>query len=245
MSISVKNSDGSWLQVAGQGRAEYGASTVRTGTVTFTALVNSWNVVEITFDTPMPDDDYLVIFESTNVAYVHVQQVMSKTINGFNAIVWNRDELTSSHPGYIKYTAFKLYTDTEYNKVLSAIPIKQEFMITPPPATIPADTYIDTGVSAEASGVCIVSINVYGYTDSIPLYIPQLTAMYTFTGTNGVQVNPLATSTTCHNGTCNGTIAIKQGTTGTAPKIQFKLDKTLDTVEYVKVTKYIIGGMAQ
>ena len=118
MSISVKDSGGNWVQCAGQGKAEYGASTVRTGTVTFTALENSWNVVEISFDTPMPDDDYLVIFESSNVAYVHVQQVMSKTINGFNAIVWNRDELTSSHPGYIKYTAFKLYTDTEYNKLV-------------------------------------------------------------------------------------------------------------------------------
>ena len=126
MSISVKNSNGDWVQCAGQGRAEYGASTVRTGTVTFTALADSWNVVEITFDTPMPDDDYLVIFEATNVAYVHVQQVMSKTINGFNAIVWNRDELTSSRPGYIKYTAFKLYTDTEYNQVLnSMIRVKQ------------------------------------------------------------------------------------------------------------------------
>ena len=79
----------------------------KSGVVNFNCGENSWNTVDITFDSPMPDTDYVVTLESSNVAYVHVQNVTFKTVNGFTVIVWNRDALTDNS-GIINWQAFKI-----------------------------------------------------------------------------------------------------------------------------------------
>lgn len=79
----------------------------KSGTVNFYCGENSWNTVDITFDSPMPDTDYVVTLESGNTAYVHVQNVTFKTVNGFTVIVWNRDALTDLR-GIINWQAFKI-----------------------------------------------------------------------------------------------------------------------------------------
>lgn len=77
------------------------------GTVNFNCSENNWNTVDIAFDSPMPDTDYVVTLESGNTAYVHVQNVTFKTVNGFTVIVWNRDALTDNR-GIINWQAFKI-----------------------------------------------------------------------------------------------------------------------------------------
>ena len=79
----------------------------KSGTVNFSCSENSWTTVDITFDSPMPDTDYAVTLESGNTAYVHVQNVTFKTVNGFTVIVWNRDTLTDNR-GIINWSAFKI-----------------------------------------------------------------------------------------------------------------------------------------
>ena len=59
-----KNTNGVLTPVAGRGKAEYGASTVRKGTATYTgATIGSYPIINVTFDTPMPDADYEIFFD--------------------------------------------------------------------------------------------------------------------------------------------------------------------------------------
>ena len=80
----------------------------KSGTVNFTCGANQWNTVDVNFDSPMPDADYVVTLESGNTAYVHVQNVTTKSTNGFTIIVWNRDALTADGPGIINWQAYKI-----------------------------------------------------------------------------------------------------------------------------------------
>lgn len=80
----------------------------KSGTVNFTCGANLWNTVDVNFDSPMPDADYVVTLESGNTGYVHVQNVTIKSTNGFTIIVWNRDELTADRPGIINWQAYKI-----------------------------------------------------------------------------------------------------------------------------------------
>lgn len=77
------------------------------GTVNFNCGANEWNTVNVTFDSPMPDTDYVVTLESGNTGYVHVQNVTTKSVNGFIIIVWNRDSLTDGQ-GIINWQAYKI-----------------------------------------------------------------------------------------------------------------------------------------
>lgn len=115
-----KNENGILTPIAGRGRAEYGASTVRTGTFTNPELnPNSGDATKtITFDTPMPDADYCLDF-TMGEAWLANIVVISKTTTGFtvcflrpfnSAVAANRITFT--------YTAFKLYTDIEYNQLI-------------------------------------------------------------------------------------------------------------------------------
>lgn len=79
----------------------------KSGTVNFSCDANNWVTVDITFDSPMPDTDYVVTLESGGTSYVHVQNVTFKTVNGFTVIVWNRDKLTGNS-GIINWQAFKI-----------------------------------------------------------------------------------------------------------------------------------------
>ncbi|EXM38479.1 hypothetical protein RASY3_14155 [Ruminococcus albus SY3] len=168
------------IPLAGQGKAEYGASTVRKGTVGVPAIAANADYVDqtITFSTPMPDTDYLVdlSLQGSNTHRVAFHVVANtKTVNGFTVrftpigvkqttevgvsgitnnlsymLTVQRDDVypnltkntalidpavslpTEWNPmqtGYLRnpmpanestlvYTAFKLYTDTEYNNLL-------------------------------------------------------------------------------------------------------------------------------
>lgn len=117
------NDNGQLKICAGRGKAEYGASTVRKGTATYTgAGISSYPVVNVTFDTPMPDADYEIFFdydESSGhgeMAYMGFFGVYKRTANGFQILF--SDQAAISIGWNIKYTAFKLYTDNEYNGLL-------------------------------------------------------------------------------------------------------------------------------
>lgn len=119
MSVNyIDKSTGDLIRVAGQGKAEYGASTVRRGTFTGTDNGTGLINITVTFDTPMPDADYLV--EITDVSSVENfwVSVAAKTKNGF-ALYLRKSTGGSSITVDGTYTAFKLYTDTEYNNLLN------------------------------------------------------------------------------------------------------------------------------
>ena len=86
----------------------YSAFNYKSGTVNFNCGANQWTTVDVTFDSPMPDSEYTVTLESGNTAYVHVQNVTTKTTNGFIIIVWNRDELPGGKQGIINWQAYKI-----------------------------------------------------------------------------------------------------------------------------------------
>ena len=56
---------------------------------------------------PTNTDAYTVALESGNVAYVHVQNVTYKTVDGFIIILWNRDSITDNR-GIINWQAYKI-----------------------------------------------------------------------------------------------------------------------------------------
>ena len=118
--------DGALSLLAGRGRAEYGASTMRSGSLTTNAIANGQlESYDVVFDTPMPDTDYLVEIETMrayaliNVDYRTESSPSYKTVNGFRIHVVaagaNLDSFT------IKWKAYKLYTDTEYNGLLTDV----------------------------------------------------------------------------------------------------------------------------
>lgn len=125
MSISVKNGSGDWVQCAGRGRAEYGASTVRTGTATITtsSTVGGAVVKNVTFNSPMPDATYEVTLTLGGEGNDSTATVVynTKTANGFTIRLTTLHSAASGKSVTIGYTAFKLYTDTEYNQVLDNV----------------------------------------------------------------------------------------------------------------------------
>ena len=118
------NNDGTLgAMISGRGKAEYGASTVRKVTGSFTVAANNQaSSILFTFDTPMPDADYLVSTPIiTDQTYSHIIfDVIQKTANGFRLYATN--EWTSELTFTVEVYAFKLYTDTEYNNILAAMP---------------------------------------------------------------------------------------------------------------------------
>lgn len=112
MSYNLVNpTTGDLTRVAGlSGELVPSVALQQSGTVTFSCEANSWTTVDVTFATPMPDTDYLVVTDSGETAYVHVQNATIKQTTGFTMIVWNRDAV--SNTGIIRWTAFKLMTDT-------------------------------------------------------------------------------------------------------------------------------------
>ena len=128
MSFNIVNQDGSVSQVAGNGKAEYGASTVRRGTVTVSADTSTNYVTStVTFADAMPDSNYDVTIYMTGENGYNVVQwiVQNKSATGFQvtcATVDGQYFQDSSHSFTFSYTAFKLYTDLDYNRILSAMP---------------------------------------------------------------------------------------------------------------------------
>ena len=122
----VNQTDGSLTQIAGRGKAEYGASTIRTGTIEIPKYEDGDNIgkeLTVTFDTPMPDSDYLLDINSFSNYNIYTLAVRNKTANGFTLLVrlsfaQSTTITGTANPRNLYYTAFKLYTDTEYNELL-------------------------------------------------------------------------------------------------------------------------------
>ena len=124
----VDPTTGDLTRVAGRGCAEYGASAVRSGTYTPASAVQAQEDLNfsITFDTPMPDSDYQVIFgSSSNSSSSGIIQcvVRSRTPTGFTGVVRNvGNSSVSVVSGTFTWFAFKLYSDVEYNNIVNSIP---------------------------------------------------------------------------------------------------------------------------
>lgn len=123
MSVMVKDSLGRWVQAAGQGKAEYGASTERKGDITIPATTaGNFQTVNVIFAQAMPDNDYTVIIDEGGNTWAHcTTNVTNKTATGFTLFFLNVAGADAPQMTF-KYRAFKLYTDTEYNQVLAALP---------------------------------------------------------------------------------------------------------------------------
>ena len=124
----VDPTTGDLTRVAGRGCAEYGASAVRSGTYTPARDIQVQEDLSfsITFDTPMPDSDYQVIFgsSSNSTSSGTIQCVVrSRTPTGFTGIVRNvGNDSVSVASGTFTWFAFKLYSDVEYSNIVNSIP---------------------------------------------------------------------------------------------------------------------------
>ncbi|MEE3405863.1 MAG: hypothetical protein VZR73_17445, partial [Acutalibacteraceae bacterium] len=82
--ILTKNSNGEWIQVAGNGKAEYGASTERKGDVVVPATTaGNFQTVNVVFAQAMPDNDYTVVIDEGLNTWAHCTvNVTNKTATG-------------------------------------------------------------------------------------------------------------------------------------------------------------------
>lgn len=117
--ILTKNSNGEWIQVAGNGKAEYGASTECKGDITVPATTaGNFQTVNVVFAQAMPDNDYTVVIDEGLNTWAHCTiNVTNKTATGFTLFFLNVAGADAPQMTF-KYQAFKLYTDTEYNSLL-------------------------------------------------------------------------------------------------------------------------------
>lgn len=192
--ILTKNSNGEWIQVAGNGKAEYGASTVRTGTITTEEIgIGGFAVFTVTFDTPMPDSDYRITWDwntaGGNITFAIVT-ITEKTANGFKLYVRNSDATANPLTSHVlTWYAFKLYTDTEYNSVLaledrvSELETQLEELVLGgviEADTLPAvpDNYIYNVKNATTIGALFSDIFDYGSVSSGAEYIKKLSKYY-------------------------------------------------------------------
>ena len=94
---------------------------MRTGTVTTTQtsfVAGDSGYIDFTFDTPMPDTDYVVEWVS-DTSELSTTTAFTKTVNGgrlYFTVVGAVDHAIS-----LTYKAFKLYTDTEYNGLIEDV----------------------------------------------------------------------------------------------------------------------------
>lgn len=116
------NDNGTLKKIAGKGVAEYGASTIRTFTGSMTVQANNKaSALQVVFDTPMPDTDYLISYPELDRAYSHlIFDIYNKTVNGFTLYATN--EYNTDLTFNVTVRAYKLYTDIEYNSILNKIP---------------------------------------------------------------------------------------------------------------------------
>lgn len=114
-----KNHSGVLTPIAGRGKAEYGASTLRKGTLTI-PVNQATGGIFIEFDTPLPDNDYIVSWEFDDCAdgdAAHLVGPHYKYATGFGLYYFGgftKDVI-------IRWTAFKLYTDNEYNSIKDSV----------------------------------------------------------------------------------------------------------------------------
>ena len=113
-----QNDSGVLTPIAGRGRAEYGASTIRSGKATLpNVAANNYSYVQITFDEPMPDADYIISLQNMSngwCTYISHQ----KTVNGFRIYAVDTQGAAQSNVE-VDWVAYKLYTNTEYNNLVA------------------------------------------------------------------------------------------------------------------------------
>lgn len=116
-----QNNAGNLSLISGRGKAEYGASTMRTGTVNMTGNAGTgvWFSATVTFSEPMPDTNYLINLEVTNNAAYCLENIQfsNKTVNGFTMAAYHPTSTTATSIS-VKYTAYKLYSDIEYKNLI-------------------------------------------------------------------------------------------------------------------------------
>lgn len=129
MSYNLVNpTTGDLTRVAGRGKAEYGASSVRSGTYIPSSPVQAQEDLSfsVTFSEPMPDNDYQVIFGSSSYgdASGTIQCVVrSRSTTGFTGIIRNVGMTeVSVASGTFTWFAFKLYSDVEYSNIVNSMP---------------------------------------------------------------------------------------------------------------------------
>jgi hypothetical protein len=114
-----KNNNGVLIPIAGRGKAEYGASTTRRNTWTNSEAINPDSSIafSVSFDVPMPDDNYEVDWTCSASALHPV--IEGKTASGFTGHAYRLiSPAVEIGNGVINFTAFRLYTDLEYNELL-------------------------------------------------------------------------------------------------------------------------------
>lgn len=114
-----KNNNGVLIPIAGRGKAEYGASTTRRNTWTNSEAINPDSSIafSVSFDVPMPDNNYEIDWTCSASALHPV--VEEKTASGFTGHAYRLiSPAVEIGNGIINFTAFRLYTDLEYNEVL-------------------------------------------------------------------------------------------------------------------------------
>jgi hypothetical protein len=119
-----QNNAGNLSLISGRGKAEYGASTMRTGTVNMTGASGSaakWFSATVTFSEPMPDANYLIDLEVTHSTAYCIENIQftDKTVNGFTMAAYHPTG-TPSTSIPVKYTAYKLYSDIECSALINS-----------------------------------------------------------------------------------------------------------------------------
>ena len=112
MSIKYRNGSGQETIISGLtpgGDLEAGAVATRSGKIDVSPLeVGAYQVVNVAFDTPMPDNTYIINIDCTsgrlNIA------TFNKTVNGFSIIYLNSSNLVQPQGDSIDWTATKTYT---------------------------------------------------------------------------------------------------------------------------------------
>jgi hypothetical protein len=108
MSVNIKQLDGSLKKIAGNTIIlDATASEIREGTFSIQCQGDSGANTTITFETPMPDTDYVVIFESNSPTPGEIG-FRSKTTTGFGLYVLGGREDTTTYTFTGKYYAFRL-----------------------------------------------------------------------------------------------------------------------------------------
>ena len=124
MSLRYRDKNGVETVVSGLtpgGNIEYGAVATRKGTINISAIAAGGNGAEtVTFDTPMPDANYLVDFVS-NTNRLNISEANTKTANGFTCHYLNVSDGSSPANATIIWTAYKLYDVADAEQLYSQL----------------------------------------------------------------------------------------------------------------------------
>ncbi|EXM38480.1 hypothetical protein RASY3_14160 [Ruminococcus albus SY3] len=117
MSVNIKQPNGSLKKIAGNTiLLDATCSEIRSGTFSIQCQGDSGANVTITFETPMSDTDYVVIFESDSPAAGEIG-FRNKTTTGFNLYVLGGRGDTTTYTFTGNYYAFRLVELEGYNAI--------------------------------------------------------------------------------------------------------------------------------